>query len=107
MENRCPPESVNSLVTPWPRSARATRRPPCSCVSVSVPVLTRGTLPGFGVGRPGGGEAHRVDDGAAQEDEGEHVEPAEHDQYEHDRGPEAGDGGDVAEVGGEGVVDHG
>src|SRR6185436_2118715 len=36
MEKRCPPESVNSFVTPCALSRRATSSPPCGCFVSSV-----------------------------------------------------------------------
>src|SRR5438445_8920349 len=44
MLNRWPPDSVNSLVTPWAFSRRATRRPPWTCVCSDVSVLMARTL---------------------------------------------------------------
>src|SRR5436190_12666479 len=44
IENRWPPESVNSFETPWAFSRRATRRPPWSWVVCWVSVDMAGTL---------------------------------------------------------------
>src|SRR3954454_12556654 len=50
-------------------------------------------------------EPHGVDDRPSQDDDREDVEPHEDDHHEDESRPEAGDRGDVVEVGGEGGVD--
>src|SRR3954453_2745113 len=56
MEKRCPPDSVNSFLTPWAFRRRAIRRPPCSrTVScASVVILAESIPPPGGSRRPPG-----------------------------------------------------